>query len=354
MFLNAVIVYQIHWVLRQSHHCIRVPPPTIRQVCRQAALIYAFASLGFAWAFLLYYRGLIYFSLDQVVNIWIGTRVILVAPPLIYVTYVYIDVWYRKLLPKSGRTRVLSLYFLRVIIVFLVTWVPYFILYEIAWNVTHSRWMVIVSYYLGSIQGTLSVVVALSKPDIQRAVRRFVKCEWYHHHDDHHHQHHSSEPDRHTDTLSAERSNSQFRPTMTMNTVSRSVFGTTAHAAGAAEHHSTDSVDEEQQDVVDQEHAQNPRVSEWHQEDVWERKEGDYKSILVPGGDAKHDDAISENIGVVETDDEIVYDTDHEDEPSLRQSSMTAPPTTSSSEGTTTTPADLLQDEVQRSQQEQD
>jgi len=176
MWLNGLIVGQIHLVLRKSNRFIKVSPPSVTTVCKQAAGIYAFALGWFGWAFFLYYRGLVIFPLDRVVNIWIVTRVFMVAPPLLYVIYVCVDVWRRNLLPRSGRTRILSLYFLRVVIVFLVTWVPYFIIYEIAWNVTHSRWMVHISYYLGSIQGFMSVAVALSKPDIKRAVFRVVFC----------------------------------------------------------------------------------------------------------------------------------------------------------------------------------
>lgn len=176
MWLNGLIVGQIHHVLRKSNKFVKIPPPSVSHVCKQSAGIYVFASGWFGWAFFLYYRGLVLFPLDQVVNIWIVTRVFMVAPPLCYVIYVCVHVWRRKLLPRSGRTRVLSLYFLRVVIVFLVTWVPYFIIYEIAWNVTHSRWMVHISYYLGSVQGLMSVVVALSKPDIKRAVFQFVSC----------------------------------------------------------------------------------------------------------------------------------------------------------------------------------
>lgn len=174
MWLNGLIIAQVHHVLRKSNQFIKVSPPSVSTVRKQAAGIYVFAAGWFAWAFFLYYRGLVFFSLGQVVNIWIVTRVCMVAPPLLYVIYVCVDVWWRKLLPRSGRTRVLSLYFLRVVIVFLVTWVPYFIIYEIAWNVTHSQWMVHVSYFLGSIQGFMSVVVALSKPDIKRAFYQFV------------------------------------------------------------------------------------------------------------------------------------------------------------------------------------
>uniref|UniRef100_A0A7S1YVF3 Uncharacterized protein n=1 Tax=Ditylum brightwellii TaxID=49249 RepID=A0A7S1YVF3_9STRA len=176
MWLNAVIVGQIHQVLRKSKMCVKIAPLSVKTVFIQAGLTYAWSSLWFAWAFILYSRALVWFSLPTVVNIWIITRALIVGPPLLYLIGVCVHIWKYKLLPRSGRTRVLSLYFLRVVIVFLVTWVPYFVIFEIAFNVTFSRFMVYISYYLGSIQGFLSVVVAMSKPDVKRAVYQFLCC----------------------------------------------------------------------------------------------------------------------------------------------------------------------------------
>ena len=155
----------------------KIPPPTGKLVVKQSLAVYVFSAGAFLWAYYLYARGLIDYSLDTVVTVWISTRALLVLPPLLFCIGVCIDVWWRHLLPRRGRTRVLSLYFLRVIVVFLLTWIPYFILYEVSWNITYSTWMVNCSYYLSSVQGTLSVLVAMSKPDIKNAVYNFL-CSW--------------------------------------------------------------------------------------------------------------------------------------------------------------------------------
>lgn len=170
LWLNAVIIAQVYYVLRNSSPTKKIPPPTTRRVIWQSMAVYVFSAGCFMWAYYLYARGLIDHSLTRVVNLWVSTRALLVIPPLLFSLWVCFDVWHRNLLPKRGRTRVLSLYFLRVIVVFLVTWIPYFVIYEVAWNITYSTWMVNISYYLSSIQGTVSVLVALSKPDIYDAV----------------------------------------------------------------------------------------------------------------------------------------------------------------------------------------
>lgn len=170
LWLNGVIIAQVYYVLRNSSPTKKIPPPSTKLVIKQSLAIYVFSAGCFMWAYYLYARGLIDHSLTRVVNLWVSTRALLVIPPLLFCLWVCFDVWYRDLLPKRGRTRVLSLFFLRVIVVFLVTWIPYFIIYEVAWNITYSTWMVNISYYLSSIQGTVSVLVALSKPDIYDAV----------------------------------------------------------------------------------------------------------------------------------------------------------------------------------------
>lgn len=174
MWLNAIIVWRVHVLLQKTRLCMIAPPPAVKQVCREAAFVYAWAAAWFGWAFALYYRGLVWFSLDEVVNAWIVTQALMVGPPLIYVLYVTWDVHRKKLLPLSGSTRVISLYFLRVVIVFLVTWVPYYIIYNVAWIVTGSRTMVQVTYFIGSLQGLISVSVAMTKPDVKRAVFKFM------------------------------------------------------------------------------------------------------------------------------------------------------------------------------------
>ncbi|CAB9522179.1 Receptor-type guanylate cyclase gcy-19 [Seminavis robusta] len=178
IYLNACIIYCIHNILRQSSKDRKkqIPPPSVGRVCKETAVVYFFGLLVFGWAFFLYIHGLNTFSLGEIMNVWITTRCLLVGPPILYVIYVCFDVWWNERLPISGRTRVLALYFLRVIIIFLVTWVPYFVIYEIAWNITHNRWMVYFSYYLGSVQGFLSVCVALSKPDVKKVFWNFLFC----------------------------------------------------------------------------------------------------------------------------------------------------------------------------------
>lgn len=176
MWLNAVVVRQIHLLLRKSKLCIRTTSPSVKTVCGQAATVYFCAAIWFGWAFFLYSRVLLWTSVTIAIEIWFVTRLVMVLPPLFYVLYVCWDVWWKNLLPQSGHTRVLSVYFLRVVIVFSVTWVPYYVIYEYAWRYTEPSPLIQISYYIGSLQGLVSVSVAMTKPDIKRAVLNFVRC----------------------------------------------------------------------------------------------------------------------------------------------------------------------------------
>ena len=175
MWLNAVIVYQVHALLLRSQHFVRTPPPSVRYVCAQAAGVYAFAAVWAAWSLVLLLQGQNIFSNTNAA--WLTSKALMVGPPLVYVVAVCVHVWWHQLLPRQGRTRILSLYFLRVVIVFLLTWVPFLVLVDVTYYKTHSLWMLGLAYYFSSLQGLLSVVVAvLGKPDVQRAVTNFLCC----------------------------------------------------------------------------------------------------------------------------------------------------------------------------------
>lgn len=174
MWLNAWIVYQVHSMLLRSRSCVHTPPPTPKQVLLQVSGIYFFAGLWAAWSLVLLFQGSNLFANTNAA--WLTSKSLMCGPPFMYVIIVCTHVWWRQLLPRQGRTRVLSLYFLRVVLVFLCTWVPFLILVDVTYYKTASLWMLGLAYYFASLQGVLSVVVALGKPDVKRAVANLLCC----------------------------------------------------------------------------------------------------------------------------------------------------------------------------------
>jgi hypothetical protein len=107
---------------------------------------------------------------------WLCFFPLFVGIPVVYVVYVCYDVMVvRKLLPPKGKRRVLSVYFFRLILVFLIMWLPTFIVLFVA-----APWLPTWAHFAGGtwshLQGAVSAVVSLFKPDIWNAVQRFVTC----------------------------------------------------------------------------------------------------------------------------------------------------------------------------------
>merc|ERR1711957_502675 len=101
---------------------------------------------------------------------------LLVIPVTVYVLVIAKNVLFGKLLPQSGRTRVIALYFLRLIGVYVVTWILGFTIsmyYFIggASIVFHAS-----GHFLHHLGGILSVLTALTKPDIEVAVIGLFLC----------------------------------------------------------------------------------------------------------------------------------------------------------------------------------
>ena len=199
LYLNAVIVYQVHYYLRcvkknvmfgngtrsalspssmrTSQNRQRVQPPTIKRVLIQSLLVYLLGSVCGIWMHNLHTIGnTIAGSHPRFLQIHKISLCCMVIPPVTFVTLVCLDVWYHGLLPRiSGRTRTIALYFLRVIFIFMVTWLPYMIL--ITYGLRNSRLLGYIGMCLTSIQASLSVLVALSKDDIYWAVKTFITCQ---------------------------------------------------------------------------------------------------------------------------------------------------------------------------------
>ncbi|KAG7355175.1 hypothetical protein IV203_004531 [Nitzschia inconspicua] len=174
MWLNALIIYQIHCMLLKARKFVRTPPPSVKQVLLQVGAVYFFAALWAAWSLILLLQGSNIFSNTNAA--WLTSKSLMCGPPFLYTVIACVDVWWKKLLPTKGRTRVLSLYFLRVVLVFLLTWVPFLILVDVTYYKTASLWMLGLAYYFASLQGLLSVIVAVGKPDIKRAVLNLLLC----------------------------------------------------------------------------------------------------------------------------------------------------------------------------------
>jgi hypothetical protein len=189
-WLNAIITQQLHTMLRLSHHRHRYKPPTIIQVTKHALAVYFYCAFLATWGLINndnfpYHTGapfgLACLPMERdthsTIFFWLFFFPLFVGIPVVYVAYVCYDVLVgSKLLPPTGKRRILVVYFFRLIVVFLIMWVPTFILLFIV-----APWVPPSVHFAGGtwshMQGIVSAGVSLFKPDIGNAVQRFVTCQ---------------------------------------------------------------------------------------------------------------------------------------------------------------------------------
>lgn len=97
--------------------------------------------------------------------------------PLGYVLYAVFVIWRQNLLPTSGGRRALAIYFFRLVGAFAIMWIPCLVLLVVtsAWTGPWVQWA---GGLWGHMQGVVSGVVSLCKPDIWAAYKNFYKPIW--------------------------------------------------------------------------------------------------------------------------------------------------------------------------------
>jgi hypothetical protein len=188
-WLNAIITYELHKLLKNSHQRRRYTIPSRRTVTLQALAVYLYCAFLGTWGLLerehlplhaIQISGLacipVETDMQSSLFFWLFFMPLFSLIPICYVVYVTWDIWWHQLLPPSGKRRLLALYFGRIILVFLVLWGPYFLLNYIlaTWLPT---WVIFAGGTLSHLQGPASAGVSLMKPDIWHAVRRFLHCQ---------------------------------------------------------------------------------------------------------------------------------------------------------------------------------
>ena len=187
-WLNAIIVWEIHRLLNAAHKQRPYVPTTSRAAARRSIAIYIFsllvASLG------LWKPWTVDTPLENVIPHRINnSRGFVCVPmpydkkstlffflaffplfngiPLLYSVGVALDVCLRRKLPTQGPKRELALYFFRILVVFLVMWLPPVVVLYILQ--TQNPWLTVLASAWGHSQGAVSAAASLLKPDIYQA-----------------------------------------------------------------------------------------------------------------------------------------------------------------------------------------
>jgi hypothetical protein len=190
-WVNAAIARQLHLMLRSSYTIrIRYHVPTILQVSKEAALCYLFATFVASWVFIganlewwphrtAAMSGQVClpeeFDLGSTLFFYLVFVPCMTIIPLLYAAWVCFDIWKNNLMPSRGKRRLLSIYFVRIIAVFVGMWLPFIVLVYIA-GYWLSPWVLWTGGVFAHLQALASAAMSLHKPDMAEAFRDVVCC----------------------------------------------------------------------------------------------------------------------------------------------------------------------------------
>lgn len=141
----------------------------------------------------------------------------------IFGCYISYRVWRGKLFPRSGRTRALSLYFVRLIVILFLFLIPYLVFTNLEWVSSFERLhYAFLGLYMISLQGTVSAAFAITKPDISKAVKNFLRCKC------------NAEPPNATSSSTGSSIRRQFFQQSASSSSMRSEFQVSPHEGGRA------------------------------------------------------------------------------------------------------------------------
>lgn len=188
-WINGIIAYEVFKMLHISNAGQRYHPPSLRMVTRNALLVYAGAIFLSLWGVVSFpwlphetnlQNGMYCIPLEynraSVIFFWLAYFPFFCAIPLFFCVWATAyAIWY-KLLPPSGKRRVLTIYFFRIVAVFVIMWGPLLVVAYAAGGAGGHPWAVWAVALWGHVQGAVSASVSLLKEDIRFAVIKFVTC----------------------------------------------------------------------------------------------------------------------------------------------------------------------------------
>jgi hypothetical protein len=185
-----VIAWEIHKLLNCYSLQLPYRAPTRRAVARNAILVYLFSFFLGSWGLIEEWES----WLPHRINAYNGFVCIPMAYdrkssvfffavfyplmngiPLAFSLWATFDILWHNKLPSSGKRRELAIYFFRIILVFLIMWLPGLFCFFVLGGT--DPWYVVVSGAWSHSQGAVSAAVSLLKPDIYEAFKKFLRCQ---------------------------------------------------------------------------------------------------------------------------------------------------------------------------------
>ena len=188
-WMNAVIVYQIHKLLRFSHTRRRYFPPTKKQVCCHVGCVYTYSILWGAVCAIQKvlpshaYGGFYCIPMEQEGNSWFFYLIFLngvFVMPAIYATGALTHILWNGLLPKTGRRRQLAIFMIRIIFLYFVVFLPVAISVLIGNFVFFGTdWGYYVPAVMTHLQGILTTSLCYwTNKDYSDSMDKVLRCDW--------------------------------------------------------------------------------------------------------------------------------------------------------------------------------
>jgi len=191
LYLNAVIAYEILALLRDCNQIRRRGPPTLKRVTFQAIVVYISATL-----FSVVHYHVVQATLrsskhhDNIIagrlfytNEFFFVMVLILLIPVGYLCYVSITIWRCGLLPfATNGMRELAWFYFRIVLVFLLTWIPGLLLLDVGafGPVGNSNQpLANIGILLLTLQPTLSVCLAMTKSDVRKYLYDLVTLSYF-------------------------------------------------------------------------------------------------------------------------------------------------------------------------------
>jgi len=200
-YLNAIVAYEINAMAYKSFHRRKTNPPPLRRVYIQTGVVYILSALFATW-FVIPYRWAPMKVLDEE-NLQLGfgekgfgqpqryfqflaVVITVFAIPALYVLYVAYNMFLRnkehRLLPRlAGKTRSVSLYFMRILVVFFAFYVPCVVMGIVVATTQKFRVLIITLVLMNfffAMQIFATLYLSTKKRDIHEALSNFwcVRC----------------------------------------------------------------------------------------------------------------------------------------------------------------------------------
>ena len=183
IYLNCCLAYELYSMVERSHRMKRSKPPSMKRLFLQVLSCYLISFWLALWLVLdvswSYYnsQGRYFGSTEENAlfssDSALAFIIVMITVPVLFVVGIRLRLWYKKMMPKTDRTRTLYVFFSRIIIIFIVMYYPNIVLQMSMQRAGNGT----VAYYC--IERTIHMITALqafitlwmvsSKDDIRKA-----------------------------------------------------------------------------------------------------------------------------------------------------------------------------------------